>query len=734
MAILKSIPIHESKGISNVVEYISDKNKTVVETTGNVNNNQNTEKALTYAEDLEKTLFELDGEKSILVSGYNCNTISAPEEFQSLKIKYERTLLRRGIDPASRIKGKKAGTGVHEGELVDKEAREAYHFIMSFSERPDLSPQLVHRIGLEFCEKAFPDTKAVVSTHMNTNHLHNHIVRSAYNMSSATKYRDNMENLKHMRDICNELSLKYGLDILIEDDLNLGCMSGSYKEMEERKKGTSWKRDLQDIITRCYREAKSWDEFKKLMEQNDYGISEKGKYIVYYNLYDDKKRARDTTLGIIYSRDFIKGAYGELPDNNDTYHYKSSKVPVVQIMDSYVEGFGKRNCPKLNLYIPRYTLQGRRRSDLELLFLAAVKIINYFTREIESKTPNQYEKYNKPIVIEPHYLKLRNMKDSANAAIGLGIRDLDHLKELKRKEGAKLSALEKKYNDVKRNLKFSDDICEMIRDVMIIQEALKAKGITGVDMKLLNYSEETIRKKRADSNPMWPDQRKELYLRLNESEYVVACKYELITALEARSIIDFLNGKNDIKPALLIRKDDWAAFKSDRSRRKPGDSEEVINKKNLDFDKELSNISFDDRGIVYRYRILCNDLASYGISESDFETLLKENEELKGEDKKYRKEIVDQKFLYRQYARLEENVVYATDPEYLRIAEYNNIDIVLEEIKKKEEQKRVDELNEIASDTEKEAISVTVATNKESEAEKRKKRNKRNIGWSLVDD
>lgn len=186
---------------------------------------------------------------------------------------------------------------------------------------------------------------------------------------------------------------------------------------------------------------------------------------------------------------------------------------------------------------------------------------------------------------------------------------------------------------------------------------------------------------------------------------------------------------------MLIKKDDWAAFKSDRSRRKPGDSEEVIKKKNSDFDKELSNISLDDRDVVYRYRILCNDLASYGIGESDYEMLLRENEELKSEDKTYRKDIVNQKFLYRQYARLEENVTNATDPEYLRIVEYNNIDIILEEINMREEQKRADEIKEIISDTETETIPVTVVVSDEkSEAEKRKKRNIRNNGWSLVDD
>lgn len=173
------------------------------------------------------------------------NSLSA--SYLGKKLKYEKTLIRRGIDPASRIKGKKAGKGKHEGELVDKEARDAYH-------------------------------------------LHNHIVRSAYNMSTATKYKDNMDNLKHMREVCNEISLKYGLDILIDDDLYMSREGNSYMEQEQRKNGTSWKQKLQHTIIDCSKKAKSWEEFKQLMEANDYGINENGKHMVYYNLYDERKR------------------------------------------------------------------------------------------------------------------------------------------------------------------------------------------------------------------------------------------------------------------------------------------------------------------------------------------------------------------------------------------------------------------------------------------------------------
>ena len=676
MATLKSIPIHEAKGISNVVDYISNKEKTVVKAPASTANeadvNKYTENALSYAEDITKTLFELDGEKSVLVSGYNCNAVSAPEEFTALKLKYEKTLIRRGIDPASRIKGKKAGKGKHEGELVDKEARDAYHFIMSFSERPDLSPQLVHRIGLEFCEKAFPDTKAVVSTHMNTNHLHNHIVRSAYNMSTATKYKDNMDNLKHMREVCNEISLKYGLDILIDDDLYMSREGNSYMEQEQRKNGTSWKQKLQHTIIDCSKRAKSWDEFKKLMAINDYGINENGKHMVYYNLYDEKKRARATTLGVPYTKEYIKDMYGELSeDESKAYAYRKEKANVIEIFDGYLGEYSQKKYtyPKLDLYIPRYTLQGRRRSDLELLFLAAIKVINYFTNAIDEKKEKttDYHEHHTAFVIEPYYIKLREMQDALNASVGYGINTHEELKKAKRDTGAKLNVSERKLATAEYDLEILSKISYKIKEMANIKADIRYRGLSDVDIYAITYSDTAIRKNKAELNPMSAEQKRELYLKLNESEYMVKYKYEYITYEEARLVLDFLSGKSDNVPDVLIKKDDWADYRASKKKIALGDSDEVIKKKNDDFEKVLENFSTEDQELLIRYRLLYNELASLGFKDAMPREVSAEKDVLLEEISKLKKEIADIKLTYRAYANLEKRIPQAIDPEYRRI-------------------------------------------------------------------
>jgi len=741
MAILKSIPIHEAKGISNVIEYISNREKTVVKTpaANDVDDNKYTENALSYSEDITKTLFELDGEKNILVSGHNCNAVSAPEEFKALKLKYESTLIRRGIDPASRIKGKKAGKGKCEGELVDKEARDAYHFIMSFSERPDLSPQLVHRIGLEFCEKAFPDTKAVVSTHMNTNHLHNHIVRSAYNISTATKYRDNMDNLKYMREVCNEISLKYGLDILIDDDLYMSRDGNSYMEQEQRKNGTSWKQQLQQTIIECSKKAISWDEFKKLMAINDYGINENGKHMVYYNLYDEKKRARATTLGVPYTKEYIKDMYGELSeDESQNYAYRKEKANVIEIFDCYVGEYSQKkyNYPKLDLYIPRYTLQGRRRSDLELLFLAAIKVIEYFTNAIDDKKVKtvEYREYHTAFVIEPHYLKIREMQDSLNASVGYGIKTSEELKEVKRDTGAKLNVAERKLACAEYDLKIINSTSKKLKEMNNLKIDLRCRGLLDVDIHAIIYSDVAIRKNKAELNPISVEQKRELYLKLKESEYMVKYRYEDITYKEAMMVLNYLNGRSENIPEVLIKKDDWKTYNAFKSKSIPGDSDELIKQKNVDFEKMLEKFSTEDQELLIRYRLLYNELASIGLSDKLYALSTEEKNELNEEINDLKKEVANLKLTYRSYANIEQRIPQAIDPEYLRVVEYENIDTVLETVKEKEKQKRADELRKITPEVDSVTLPDIIKPYEELDVEKSKKRNKRSIGWSLVDD
>lgn len=65
---------------------------------------------------------------------------------------------------------------------------------------------------------------------------------------------------------------------------------------------------------------------------------------------------------------------------------------------------------------------------------------------------------------------------------------------------------------------------------------------------------------------MSAEQKREMYLKLNESEYMVKYKYEYITYEEARLVLDFLSGKSDNVPDVLIKKDDWADYRASKKK------------------------------------------------------------------------------------------------------------------------------------------------------------------------
>ena len=52
----------------------------------------------------------------------------------------------------------------------------SHHFIQSFSPNDNVTPETVHRFGVEYAKLCFPNYQVVVSTHVDKEHLHNHII------------------------------------------------------------------------------------------------------------------------------------------------------------------------------------------------------------------------------------------------------------------------------------------------------------------------------------------------------------------------------------------------------------------------------------------------------------------------------------------------------------------------------------------------------------------------------
>ena len=133
------------KRMDHVIDYAANKEKTkAIE----FNNRfemlvDDLRDVIDYARNTDKT------EKEYFVSGINCEPDSAYEEMKDTKEFYHK-----------------------EDKIL------AFHGYQSFVQG-EVSPELAHKIGVQLAKEMWGDRfQVLVTTHLNTDHIHNHIVRA----------------------------------------------------------------------------------------------------------------------------------------------------------------------------------------------------------------------------------------------------------------------------------------------------------------------------------------------------------------------------------------------------------------------------------------------------------------------------------------------------------------------------------------------------------------------------
>ena len=142
---------------------------------------------ITYATNPDKT------EKQFYTTGINCEVKDSVKQMQLVKMIY----------------------GKENGIL-------AFHAYQSFNEG-EVTPEIAHEIGVKLANEMWGDRfQVVVSTHLNTEHLHNHFVINSVSFKDGKKYYSNLTNTALLRKTSDEICEEYGLSVLTEKT----CKSG----------------------------------------------------------------------------------------------------------------------------------------------------------------------------------------------------------------------------------------------------------------------------------------------------------------------------------------------------------------------------------------------------------------------------------------------------------------------------------------------------------------------------
>jgi len=141
---------------------------------------------------------------------------------------------------------------------------QCFHGVQSFV-KGEVTPEQAHEIGIKLAEGLWGDKfQVVVSTHLNTDNLHNHFVLNSVSFLDGKKFCNTKKDYALMRKASDKLCEEYGLSVLKQEEkYNKYATSSLYKEL------------MKDSIDYAIANAKDYNEFIKILQDLDYIVTDK---------------------------------------------------------------------------------------------------------------------------------------------------------------------------------------------------------------------------------------------------------------------------------------------------------------------------------------------------------------------------------------------------------------------------------------------------------------------------
>ena len=165
---------------------------------------------------------------------------------------------------------------------------------------------------------------------------------------------------------------------------------------------------------------------------------------------------------------------------------------------------------------------------------------------------------------------------------------------------------------------------------------------------------------------MTSDIRRELYQKVNKKKLFLRYRFEDISLTAAKAVIDYADGKTDTMPSCLLTPDEAReialkrqtdAFNSSQSvndsqAAKVQDSSAGNSELDRQFDLLTYRYSAEDKEVLFSYRNLLNELASFGITPEQLSDYLTQHEARQQNYIALQKEMIALKNEYRDLCRL----------------------------------------------------------------------------------
>ena len=258
MAYTSVIPVRR---LDRAVKYVMNKEKTTA---------VSLQDALDYAANRDKT------EQSCFESSYACTLETAFSDMRQTKEHWHKS------------------GGV-----------QGYHLVQSFA-ADEVTPELAHRIAKELADRVLGGRyEYVIGTHLNTGHIHSHIVWNSVSWIDGKKYHSNGKSyVTEIRAVSDELCRKYKLSVI--DTENSHHVAKPYAEWLAEKDGQpTWRTAIRQDVDDAIRQSLTWRQFLSAMERKGYEVHMERKYPV-LRPPGKERFVRFKTLGKRYTPEAIQ--------------------------------------------------------------------------------------------------------------------------------------------------------------------------------------------------------------------------------------------------------------------------------------------------------------------------------------------------------------------------------------------------------------------------------------------
>ena len=258
MAYTSVIPVRR---LDRAVKYVINKEKTTA---------VSLQDALDYAANRDKT------EQSCFESSYACTLETAFADMRQTKERWHKL------------------GGV-----------QGYHLVQSFA-AGEVTPELAHRIAKELADRVLGGRyEYVIGTHLNTDHIHSHIVWNSVSCVDGKKYRSNYKSyVTEIRALSDELCRKYKLSVI--DTENSHHVAKPYAEWLAEKNGQpTWRTAIRQDVDEAIQQSLTWRQFLGALEHKGYEVRMGRKYPV-LRPPGKERFVRFKTLGKRYTPEVIQ--------------------------------------------------------------------------------------------------------------------------------------------------------------------------------------------------------------------------------------------------------------------------------------------------------------------------------------------------------------------------------------------------------------------------------------------